>query len=103
MHINVSAATRSVRLTDPYVFSAFDVVADPPNTSSEVVADIMGDDATVADADHVWVAVNAVPRLTGHVVAKEWESNYETMLAFADSMDWLSDDRTMIKAHIVRS
>lgn len=57
----------------------------------------LGQTCVPADADHVWVSVDALRD------AADDAEGFEAMIAYAGSKGWLNDDATMVRAHIERS
>lgn len=86
-------------LLDPTVFDAFDVA--PNGHDVAAVLDALGSSGgPCEEADHVFIAVDAVRALAGSHADEEWETQFSAMLAYAGSKGWLNDDDTMIKAHL---
>ena len=53
------------------------------------------------DSDgEVVVRVDAVRRMAVGVVGESWETDFSTMLDYAASKGWLSEDGTAIRAHV---
>ena len=102
MFVVVDTVARTATLAEPEVFTAFHVVASPPDAVAEVIVEVLGaDGGPGSDDDHVEIAVDAVRRWA-EPVAEEWNESFAGMLGYAESKGWLNDAGTMIGAHIER-
>ncbi len=97
MRIVIEGST--VSLTDPEVFTAFDVLA--PDQSPEQVVEALGSAGLAAEeADHVFVSVAAVRSLADSAASEDWQAGFQGMLDYAGSKGWLDSTGNFIKAHI---
>lgn len=102
MRISVSIDPSLVQLQDASNFAAFDVIVDPADAAESAVAEALGDLGRGAGEDHLWISVDGVRTLAGEAADADWETGYAAMIRYAESKNWLTDDATMIKAHIER-
>ncbi|MEJ2869824.1 hypothetical protein WCD74_18800 [Actinomycetospora sp. OC33-EN08] len=54
------------------------------------------------DGNHVMIPVETLRRLAAGRVPEGWESDFEGMLSYARSKDWMNDDGTAVRAHLER-
>jgi hypothetical protein len=50
--------------------------------------------------DEVWVDVEAVRRAAAGRVGARWDADFAGMLDYARAKGWLSEDGTLIQAHV---
>jgi hypothetical protein len=55
------------------------------------------------DGNDAMISVQAVRRAAAGRVADEWATSFESMLDFARTKGWMSDDGRSIRAHVERA
>jgi hypothetical protein len=96
--VRIVVAGRNVSLSQPDVFTAFDVLTDLEVDGVLAALDESG--APCGDPRHVFVAVSAIRSLAGDAVTEAWERDFGRMCDYAASNGWLNETGDMIKAHL---
>ena len=97
MRISVNGS--NIELLEPDVFTAFDVVA--PNLSADQVLTALGGHGSPStEPDHVFVAIAAVRSMAGDAADRDWEEQFQAMIAYAASKGWLNDAGDKIMGHL---
>ncbi len=97
MRISVNGSDTS--LLEPDVFTAFDVLA-PSLSTDQVLAVLGGHGSPSAEPDHVFVAIAAVRSMAGDAADRDWEEQFQAMIAYAASKGWLNDAGDKIMGHL---
>ncbi len=97
MIVRVAPSTGSVALDEPTDFTSFSVQAEA-NADRADVADAL--DTPLPDLDgHVWVSVDQLRELAPSS-SPTWHRDFDKMLQYAATKDWLSPDQACILAHL---
>lgn len=88
----------SVRLDDPEDLKGFKVVVQSGDETT--VAPALKSVGRLVDRETAWIRAGAVRALAHGRVDDDWDKGFETMLGYAASKGWLSDDGSEIQAHV---
>jgi hypothetical protein len=97
MIVKVDAAEERATLEEPGDCRKFHVEAAGGDVAA--VARAVGS-TEPAPADHVWVGVDWLRAQAAGRVGDGWDTDFDAMLGFARSKNWLNDAGTAIQAHI---
>lgn len=89
-------------MAEPTTFTSFDVLA-PGSSPAEVVTALGDGGSPCEEENHVFVAIELVRSLAGDGADAAWNEQFAGMIGYAGSKGWLSEDGTMIKAHLAES
>jgi hypothetical protein len=97
----VRISDASVRIEKSDDFQQFSVAVaistiDPAGAMRDAAAGEM-------DESDAWVATEWIRANSPNSESEEWETQFISMLDYADIRGWLSADRKLIKAHVVTS
>ncbi len=95
MHI---AIADTITLEDPGNFREFHVAIDGDVTAA--VAAFDGRAAASERDNHLWIDIAFVRELAGDAADAEWESQFDGMLAYANSKGWIDEPTNRVEAHI---
>ena len=92
------AIADTITLEDAGNFREFHVAID-----GDVAAAVAAFDgrATASERDnHLWIDIALVQELAGDAVDAEWQSQFDGMLAYANSKGWIDEAANRVEAHI---
>jgi hypothetical protein len=101
MFVRVAGPQAAPELVEPEDCKKFHVAyggdaASPP----AVVAEALGPWAAGADADHVWVRIDALRNAASGRVGSDWPEQFDAMVGYARTKGWLNDSGDAIAAHV---
>lgn len=94
----IVVADGAVHLDEPEDCGAFKVVVE--HGSEDEARTALAAVGRMPDRDTAWIRVDAVEAKAAGRVGDGWADEFATMLEFAATKGWLSDDRTEIQAHV---
>jgi hypothetical protein len=113
VEVDLAASPPTVSLAEPGDCGRFHVAAHAPDDAAaddvarRAVLDRALDAAlrahdvgSLAGDDHAAIAVDAVRRLAAGAVGAGWDEDFGSMLAYAASKGWMSEDGRAIRAHV---
>ena len=92
------AIADTITLEDPGNFREFHVSMD-----GDVAAAVAAFDSRAAASErdnHLWIDIAFVRELAGDAADAEWESQFDGMLAYANSKGWIDEPANRVEAHI---
>ncbi len=92
------AIADTITLEDPGNFREFHVSMD-----GDVAAAVAAFDGRAAASErdnHLWIDIAFVRELAGDAADAKWESQFDGMLAYANSKGWIDEPTNRVEAHI---
>ena len=92
------AVTDTITLEDAHNFREFHIAtdADVPAT----VAAFAGRAAASERDNHLWIDIAYVRELAGPAADAEWNTQFESMLAYAATKGWIDTPTNRVEAHL---
>lgn len=94
----ITVTGTDVRLDEPDDLKGFKVVVEQgdEDTARAALAPV----GRLDDRDTAWIRAEAVRSLAAGRVGDGWVGDFESMLDYAATKGWTSDDRSEIQAHV---
>ncbi|MDE0578973.1 MAG: hypothetical protein OXI29_03775 [bacterium] len=92
------AIADTITLEDPGNFREFHVAID-----GDVAAAVAAFDGAAAASErdnHLWIDIAFVRELAGDAADAEWQAQFDSMLAYANSKGWIDEPANRVEAHI---
>jgi len=101
VHVDLGQDPPVVTLADAADCTRFHVAVAGPGDAAALDAALRADAAGELDGDgEALVRVDAVRRLAAGAVGESWGPDFAAMLDYARSKGWLSEDGSLIRAHV---
>jgi hypothetical protein len=97
--IHVELDGGAVTLVDPADFRGFHVAVAGGGVDDPRLAQVLAPHGRL-DAEHAWIATDAVVALAGQEVDEGWTAGFDAMVAYARDKGFLSDDGQSLRAHL---
>jgi hypothetical protein len=99
--VDMGAEPASVELAEPADCARFPVTVQGDADAAALDRALRSNEVGMVDGDgEAMVRVDAVRRLASGSVGATWDGDFATMLDYARSKGWLSDDGASIRAHV---
>jgi hypothetical protein len=100
MFVRLAGPQATPELIDPEDCQKFHVAYGAAATSTAAVAEALGPWAAGAEAEHVWVRIDAVRQAAAGRVGADWPEQFDAMVGYARSKGWLNEAGDAIAAHV---
>jgi hypothetical protein len=102
MHVTVDlrSSPPTVSLAEPSDCRSFDVVVHGSGDDAALDQALAGASVGRSEGKDALVTVDAVRRMAAGSVGQEWESDLLSMLDYARSRGWMTEDGQSIRAHV---